>query len=119
MRPFLPKVLLHLEGLTAGCAALIVYHALEASWLEFSVLLLGPDVAMLAYVFGKKIGAAVYNSVHTYTVVGAAWLVGRWTHWPEFSPLCVIWVAHIGFDRALGYGLKYPSGFKDTHLGRV
>jgi hypothetical protein len=26
---------------------------------------------------------------------------------------------HIGMDRALGFGLKYETDFKDTHLGRV
>jgi hypothetical protein len=119
MRPFMPKILLYLEGLAAGCAALIVYHALGASRLKFAVLFLAPDLAMLAYLLGKRIGAAVYNTVHTYTVVGVVWLLGRWMHWPEISSLCVIWMAHLGFDRALGYGLKYPSGFKDTHLGKA
>jgi hypothetical protein len=33
--------------------------------------------------------------------------------------LATIWIAHIGFDRALGYGLKYGSGFTHTHLGRI
>jgi hypothetical protein len=33
--------------------------------------------------------------------------------------VALIWAAHIGMDRALGYGLKETSGFTRTHLGRV
>ena len=35
------------------------------------------------------------------------------------TQIALIWLAHIGVDRLLGYGLKYPTGFKDTHLQRV
>ena len=33
--------------------------------------------------------------------------------------LALIWLGHIGMDHALGYGLKYPTAFGDTHLQRV
>jgi hypothetical protein len=81
MKPFLPKVLLHLEGPGGRLLRPDRLPCAEASWLEFAVLFLGPDVAILAYVFGKKIGGAVHNSVHTYTVVGVCvaclWPIGR------------------------------------------
>jgi hypothetical protein len=33
--------------------------------------------------------------------------------------VALIWFAHISMDRTVGYGLKYPTSFKDTHLERV
>ncbi len=114
-----PKLLLHLEGLAVLTAAVLAYHAGGHAWWEFGVLFLAPDLAMIGYLAGTRIGAAAYNAAHTYVVVGAFWLLGHWGGLPGVLPICLIWVAHIGFDRMLGYGLKYPDAFKDTHLGRV
>jgi hypothetical protein len=33
--------------------------------------------------------------------------------------LGLIWCAHIGLDRAIGYGLKYGASFGHTRLGRI
>ena len=114
-----PRILLHLEGLCVLVAAILVYHAGGNAWWKFCVFLLAPDLAMIGYAFGARIGAATYNAVHTYVAVGALWLLGHLLGIASVSPICLIWFAHIGFDRLLGYGLKYPSGFKDTHFGRV
>jgi len=100
-------------------AACVLYHAGHFAWWKFAVLFLAPDLGMMGYALGKKIGAAVYNAAHTYVAVGLLWLFGYRLGIPSVLPLCLIWMAHIGFDRLLGYGLKYPSEFKDTHLGRV
>ncbi len=100
-------------------AACILYRALGASWGRFAALFLAPDLAMLGYVFGKKIGAHTYNSAHTYAGPFLLWSIGYFTNLPSLLPLGAIWIAHIGIDRLLGYGLKYDTGFKDTHLGRV
>jgi hypothetical protein len=102
-----PKLLLHLEGLSVLVAACWAYQADGFAWWKFGVLFLAPDLAMIGYALGTRIGAAAYNAAHTY--------VGL----PSILPICLIWVAHLGFDRLLGYGLKYPDAFKDTHLGRV
>jgi hypothetical protein len=80
---------------------------------------LAPDLTMAGYAFGVRIGATIYNLGHTYPAVGAFWLIGHFTHASVALPFSLIWLAHIGFDRLLGYGLKYPTAFKDTHLGRV
>lgn len=114
-----PKWLLHVEGLAVLVTAAVVYRGLGASWVTFAVLFPVPDVSMAGYFFGTKIGAAVYNLAHTYTVPFLLWVVLALAHVPQALPLCVIWVAHIGFDRLLGYGLKYSTAFKDTHLGKV
>jgi hypothetical protein len=114
-----PRLLLHLEGLTCLCAACALYFIGSHSWWLFAVLFLAPDLAMLGYLLGPKIGAALYNAVHTYTTVGVVWIVGHFLSVSIATPICLIWVAHIGFDRLLGYGLKYSTAFKDTYLSRV
>jgi hypothetical protein len=115
----LPKVLLHLEGLAVLAAACAAYGAHGNSWWKFAALFLAPDLTMLGYLLGKRVGAATYDLGHTYVVVGTFWLVGHFCHWPHTVPLSLIWLAHIGFDRLLGYGLKYSTDFKDTHLSRA
>ena len=112
-----PITLLKLEGLAVLATATLIYHRLGFSWWLYIVLFLVPDLFMLGYLAGKKIGAAVYNFGHTYLIVlpigVAAWLTDQ----RLVMAASLIWIAHIGFDRLLGFGLKYPSGFKETHLG--
>lgn len=114
-----PRVLLHVEGAVVLVGAGLLYWGLEGNWLLFVVLLLAPDIGMLGFLRNTRVGAATYNLFHTYSVplgLGAgAWLWGL----PWLVLLAVIWVAHIGMDRAAGFGLKYPTHFKDTHLGRL
>ncbi len=114
-----PKLLLHLEGLLALGLACFFYHRLGASWTQFALLFLVPDVSMAGYLLGAKAGARVYNAAHTYLAPFFLGLIGVAAGWAFVLPFCAIWVAHIGFDRVMGYGLKYESGFKDTHLNRV
>jgi Domain of unknown function (DUF4260) len=111
------RTLLRLEGLAAGTAALALYTHAGFSWPLFALLILAPDLAMLAYLFGSRAGATAYNAAHTY--IPALALAGFLIGWPVATAGGLIWIAHIGFDRALGYGLKYPTGFHDTHLGHI
>ena len=119
MKLSMPKRLLHIEGLTVLLVACIAYREIGDSWGKFAALFLTPDLLMLGYLFGKKAGAQVYNAGHTYTAPFLLWIIVYFAHQPLLFPLCLIWVAHIGFDRFLGYGLKYNTEFKDTHLSRV
>jgi hypothetical protein len=119
MKLLSPRLLLRIEGLAVLAAAVAAYRELGYPWLRFAVLFLAPDLFMFGYAFGSRWGALTYNSVHTYVAPIALALVAYFGHWDALYPLCVIWAAHLGFDRLLGYGLKYESGFKDTHLGRV
>ena len=106
------------EGAAVLAAAIIAYALLDASWLLFAALLLLPDVGMLGYLAGTRVGAVAYNALHVYAGPAAAILVGvAGVGWA--LPVGVVWVAHVGMDRALGYGLKLPTGFRDTHLGRI
>jgi hypothetical protein len=74
---------------------------------------------MLGYLIGSRTGAAVYNIAHTTALALPLAVAGYLAEQPGVLAVALIWIAHIGIDRALGYGLKYPTGFGDTHLGRI
>ena len=115
----LPRRLLHLEGLVVLVGALALYFDAGYGWLLLVVLFLAPDLSMVGYLGGPRAGALIYNLAHTYAGPIALGLVGVLGDVDIAAQLALIWLAHIGLDRMLGYGLKYPTGFKDTHLGRV
>ncbi len=110
---------LRLEGLVLLLASVVAYRHLGGSWALFAGLFLVPDVSLLGYLRGARVGAWAYNAAHSTLLPGALVAAG----WLLASPACwgvaLIWTAHIGFDRLLGYGLKQPSSFRDTHLGRI
>jgi hypothetical protein len=113
------RLLLRLEGLAVLAAALAAYAQFGAGWGLFAGLFLLPDAALLAYLAGPRIGAMVYNASHSYAAPLVLLLAGILGAVPVFLALGLVWCAHIGFDRMLGYGLKYGSGFAATHLGRI
>jgi len=114
-----PRWILHLEGAAILGIAVYFYHAGHYRWWLFALLFLVPDLFMLGYLKGAKWGSAVYNLVHTFTGPVLLLMVGLLFASTECLPFAIIWCAHIGFDRMLGYGLKYPTFFKDTHLQHV
>ena len=85
----------------------------------FGVLLLAPDLSMLGYLAGPRVGAALYNAFHAYAMPAVVGALGMIFASPVAMAVALIWFAHIGVDRTVGYRLKYPSSFKDTHLERV
>lgn len=113
------RVVLRLEGLCVLVAASIAYSKFGLGWGTFALFFLTPDLSLLGYLAGPKVGAVSYNLAHSY--IGAVACLVAGFDFPAPTILCVgiIWCAHIGFDRALGYGLKYPDGFGFTHLGRI
>lgn len=115
----LNKVLLHIEGAAVLLLSLYFYGYHEYSWLLFILLLFVPDLSMLGYLANNKVGAKVYNIFHTYSVVIIVIFIGIMLVQPTILAIGLIWSAHIGMDRMIGYGLKYPTEFKDTHLNRV
>lgn len=115
----LPRALLHLEGLAVLVGALALYFDAGYGWLALVVLFLAPDLSMLGYLAGPRVGSVTYDVVHTYVGPVALGVVGVLGDYDTAVQLALIWLAHIGLDRLLGYGLKYPTGFKDTHLQRV
>lgn len=115
----IPRILLHLEGLAVFVLSLLVYSNLGASWPQFALLFLTPDLFMLGYLVNKRIGAVCYNFAHTYVVALAMAATGHFSGNSFVLALGVIVCAHIGFDRMIGFGLKYPADFKETHLQKV
>ena len=114
-----PRALLRVEGALVFAACLLAYRWLGELWWLFAALFLVPDVSMLGYLANPRIGAACYNAAHTGAAPGLLAVASGLAGSSFLLSLAVIWVAHIGFDRMLGYGLKYASGFGDTHLGRI
>jgi len=112
------RLLLRVEGFAAFAVALVLYAHAGFSWPVFALLFLSPDLAMLGYLAGPRAGAAVYNAVHTYAVAVPLVVAGFFAALPALTAAGLILIAHIGFDRALGFGLKYSTAFGDTHLGR-
>jgi hypothetical protein len=115
----LPRFLLHLEGVAVAIAALVIYFWAGHAWWLILVLALAPDLAIAAYAAGPRIGAVAYDVIHTYALSVGLGVVGVVADSDAAVAVALIWLTHIGVDRATGYGLKYPSGFKDTHLQRV
>ena len=133
----LPRVLLHAEGLAVLVGTLALYFDAGYGWLLLVLLALAPDLSMLGYLLGPRAGALAYDVVHTYVGPVVLAVTGILASSDLAIQVALIWLAHIGADRLLGYGLKYPppaqdrnlraqiplarrpGGFKDTHLQRV
>lgn len=113
------RVTLQVEGAAIAALALLAYGQTGFGWGAAALLALAPDLFMLGYLGGARRGAALYNLGHSYLMPLALWGAADLLGAPAAQAVALIWVAHIGVDRALGYGLKYRDGFKSTHLGRV
>ena len=110
---------LRLEGLAAFGAALALFGATGGNWLFIIPLLLLPDISAAGFLAGPRIGTFTYNLAHNW-VPGILTLgIGAWLASPAIILAAAILIAHVGMDRAVGYGLKLPSSFQDTHLGRM
>lgn len=117
--PTSTATVLRLEGAAILVASLLAYRTLGGPWLWFAILFLAPDLSMVGYLRSPRLGARFYNLVHNYvapTFVGVIWF---FTGEPWTLRVAAIWTAHIGLDRMLGFGLKDPTAFKDTHLQRI
>ncbi len=113
------RTMLRLEGLGLFVGMTLLYGVWDGSWWIYAALFLAPDLSFLGYLFGPRFGAMLYNAAHSYMVPMALMTTGFVMAEPLVLSIAIIWLAHIGFDRALGYGLKYASGFGFTHLGRI
>jgi len=113
------RTLLRLEGLALLAGMTLLYGVWGGPWWMFLALFLAPDLSFAAYLGGPRWGAIVYNAAHSTLGPIALMVAGFARAAPPLQSLAAIWLAHIGFDRSLGYGLKYPAGFGFTHLGRI
>lgn len=110
-------IALRLEGALEFALALLAYRSLGGSWWMFAALFLVPDLSMIGYLANRTLGAVLYNIGHSYLSPAALAVAGYGLNAPWLHGPALIWAAHIGFDRMLGYGLKYRAAFGATHLG--
>ncbi|HDR7966296.1 DUF4260 domain-containing protein [Bacillus pacificus] len=113
------KSIVHFEGLVVFLATIYTYSLYEFSWIIFWVFLLAPDLSMLAYGINNQVGANIYNLFHTYIISILIVIIGVYFKIDIVIIIGLIWTAHIGMDRMFGYGLKYETDFKDTHIQRL
>jgi hypothetical protein len=113
-----PRRWLRLEGGTLLVGSLIAYSTTRQSWLLVLFILLVPDVVMVGYLRGTRVGAHMYNLAHSTPLPAALAGFSWWQHDHLALALGLVWLAHIGIDRLMGYGLKYGDHFQHTHLGR-
>jgi hypothetical protein len=114
-----PRTLLRLEGLALLAVATWAFTQTGQPWWLYAVLFLAPDISFAAYTAGPKTGSIVYNALHSTIGPAVLGLAGLVLGQSLLIGIAAIWAAHVGFDRMLGYGLKYATGFGDTHLGRI
>lgn len=114
-----PRLLLRLEGLMLFVGAVVAFSMTQQSWWLFALLILAPDLSMVGYLAGSRVGAVAYNTVHVTFGPIVLTVVGLLFGDLPVLGVAMIWLAHIGIDRAIGYGLKYGQGFGFTHLGRI
>ena len=115
-----PAVILRFDGLAVTLLAVVLYRELGQSWWLFVVLFLAPDISILLYLLNTRAGSVAYNLLHTYLWPAILFSGGFLSARGLMMGIALIWLAHIGIDRALGLGLKYAdSPFRDTHLQRT
>lgn len=113
------RVLLRLEGACILAAAVLAYREYGLGWVVFGLAFFAPDLTFLGYLAGPRVGAALYNAAHVSAGPLACLAAAVLLQEPTWLGAGLIWGSHVGMDRALGYGLKYGTGFGATHLGTI
>lgn len=113
------KTVLKIEEVAMFVLGIYLFGLLDFQWWWFPVLVLAPDIGMLGYAFGNRIGAWCYNIFHHKGLAIAFYLVGLYLSLPLLQLTGIMLFAHASMDRIFGYGLKYENGFKYTHLGEI
>jgi hypothetical protein len=116
---FTPRVILRIEGFVFLIATIWMYYTIGASWWWFALLLFLPDVSMVGYLKNPHLGAFLYNLGHNYVLPVVLLGLSIFFEIYILFPLSLVWIVHVSMDRALGFGLKHETHFKDTHLGKI
>jgi hypothetical protein len=114
-----PRLVLRAEGGVLLLAALVAFAATDEPWWLVPAVLFLPDLSFAGYAGSTRLGALTYNLAHSYPLPAVLGAVGLWQDSLLTQALAVVWFAHIGMDRLLGYGLKHDDGFTHTHLGDI
>ncbi len=113
------KQLLRLESLAILVASTALFFLFDGELWVFAVLFFAPDVSLVGYAAGRKAGAVLYNTAHSYALPAMLAAAGVLTSLDILWQIALTFIAHAAFDRSLGYGLKYAAGFRHTHLGPI
>lgn len=113
------KIILKLEELAMMFLALYLFSLLDFNWWIFAALFFSPDIGILGYLINPKFGAFTYNLLHHKAIAIMLYFIGIFLNMPVLMLAGLVIFAHSSFDRILGYGLKYPNNFKNTHLGTI
>lgn len=114
------RLMIHIEGFAVFVSSILLYAHISGDWLAFVLLLFTPDASMVGYLINKQVGATLYNIIHTYSLPIVLILGSLAGSWQLGITLSLIWFAHIGMDRTVGYGLKYgQKPFSHTHLHQI
>jgi Domain of unknown function (DUF4260) len=111
--------LLRLEGFALFVLSIFLFSQLAYPWWFYPLLFFVPDLSMVGYLGGPRLGAIIYNAVHHYAVSIGLYILGFFLGLPLLQLIGVILLGHSSLDRALGYGLKYEDSFQNTHLGKI
>jgi len=114
-----PRLWLRVEGATLAAGSLIAYSTTGQAWWLVPLTLLLPDLTMIGYLGGTRLGAHLYNLGHSTPIAASIVGIGWWQDKSLLAALGLVWLAHIGLDRLIGYGLKYGDHFQHTHLRRL
>ncbi|WP_126971437.1 DUF4260 domain-containing protein [Gynurincola endophyticus] len=113
------KQILSIEAVAEFFAAYFLFRLLNMPEWMFWAFLLAPDISMIGYSLGNKWGAYIYNFVHHKGVAIGVALAGWFLNSDIVIFTGILLYAHASIDRVFGYGLKYITGFSDTHLGKI
>jgi len=114
-----PARILRVEALAIAIASMVAYRWVGGGWGMYFGLWLVPDLFMVGYLLNPRVGSIGYNLSHNLVLPVGLCAVGAALSDMFVLQLGFIWLSHVAIDRALGFGLKYASAFRDTHLGRV
>lgn len=113
------KTILKIEELAMFLLGIFLFGLLDFAWWWFLALFFVPDIGITGYLFGSRTGAAIYNLWHHKGLAILLGVVGVVLNDGILQLTGIILFSHASFDRMLGFGLKYDSGFKFTHLGEI
>jgi hypothetical protein len=114
-----PRTILRIEGGVLVTAALVGFALTDEPWWLVPALLFLPDLVMAGYARSSRVGAITYNLAHSYPLPAVVGALGLWQDSVLPQAVALLWFAHVGMDRCLGYGLKHDDSFTHTHLGRI
>ena len=113
------KNVLKLEEVFMFGLSVFLFSRLDYEWWWYPVLILAPDLSMVGYLMNPRVGSITYNFIHHKALGIGIFVLGVILANQLLQLTGLILFGHSSMDRSLGYGLKYPDSFQNTHLGMI